>query len=370
MGTWIVLLCCAGGGWAYLRRLRNVRARSPAAVDVDCAQVSIVVPARDEAENLPALLTSLHALKCAPLEVLVVDDDSHDSTAEVARAFGARVVKPEPRPSMFIGKPWACLAGAQAARGRYLLFTDADTVHAPDSLQRALSALVEGRAGLVSWVPTHKLLARWEKLQGAFQLLLLIATRADAQRADAARPFAIGQYLLFDRAVYDAIGGHASVPQRIAEDLALARLVARKGRAVRVLFGPGALTVRMYPEGVRAFFAGWRRNFRDGLHAAPRESALEVVLVIGWLLGVPIWLLEALFRGDPWAASGWLAAYVFTACLIAREQRHYGAFTLASAFAYPLAVLTFVGVTACALSDALRGKPVVWRGRSFAWVKD
>jgi 4,4'-diaponeurosporenoate glycosyltransferase len=368
MGTWIVLLCCAGGVWAFVRRLRNVRARTPAVAEIDCAQVSIVVPARDEAENLPALLRSLQALKCPPLEVLVVDDHSRDATAEVARAYGARVVTPDPRPSTFIGKPWACLAGARVARGRYLLFTDADTVHAPDSLQRALAVLLAEKAGLVSWVPTHRLVARWEKLQGAFQLLLLIATRADTQRSNVARPFAIGQYLLFDRAVYDAIGGHEAVPHRIAEDLALAKLVAPYG--VRVLFAPGALQVRMYPEGVRAFLAGWRRSFRDGLHAAPREHALEVALVIGWLLGIPIWFAEAVARGEWLGAAGWLLGYVLTALLVAREQRHYGSFSTASAFAYPLAVLAFVVVTTCSLSDALLRKPVVWRGRSFAWVKD
>lgn len=356
---WVVLLCCAGGGWAFLHRLHNARARTPAAADVDCAQVSIVVPARDEAENLPALLESLRALKCAPLEVLVVDDQSRDATAAIARAYGARVVTPAPRPSTFIGKPWACLAGAQEARGRYLLFTDADTIHAPDSLQRALSALITSGAGLVSFVPTHRIVAGWEMLQGAFHLLLLIATRADARRANVKRPFAIGQYLLFERSVYDAIGGHAAVPHRIAEDLALARRAAEHG--VRVLFAPGALQVRMYPEGVRAFFAGWRRNFRDGLHAASFASRVEVALVIGWLLGVPLQLAES---------GWWLVAYGISALLIAREQRHYGAFSITSAFAYPLAVLAFVGVTLCALSDALRRKPVVWRGRSFAWVKD
>jgi glycosyltransferase involved in cell wall biosynthesis len=375
MGTWIVLLCCAGGGWAFLRRLRNVRARSlpglgPRGEQPDCGQVSIVVPARDEAQNLPALLRSLAQLHGAPLEVLVVDDQSRDGTADVARTFGARVVNPGPRPTGYIGKPWACLAGAQAARGRYLLFTDADTVHAPDSLVRALAALQEVDAGLVSWVPTHRLVAGWERLQGAFQLLLLIATRADARRTSAARPFAIGQYLLFDREVYQAFGGHAATPQRIAEDLALARLVARQGRAVRVLFGPGALTVRMYPDGLRSFFAGWRRNFRDGLHAAPRESALEVGLVIGWLLGVPIWFVEAVLRGDWAAAAAWFAGYLGTSLLIAREQRHYGAFSRASAFAYPLAVLAFVAVTASSLLDALLRKPVRWRGRSFQWVAE
>jgi 4,4'-diaponeurosporenoate glycosyltransferase len=333
------------------------------------------VPARNEAHNLPTLLRSLAALEPPPLEVLVIDDHSTDDTAAVARAHGAIVVEPGPRPANFVGKPWACLAGARVARGRYLLFTDADTQHAPDSLVHALRALIEANAGLLSLVPTHRIEAGWEKLQGIFQLLLLIATRADARHTPdrkgtgTARPFAIGQYLLFRRDAYDAVGGHAATPHRIAEDLALARLVRGAGFVVRVAFAPNALLVRMYPEGVRAFFSGWRRNFRDGLLAAGLSSMLEMAVVVGWLLGSPLWLCEALCTKTPAEALGWASLYLLTVGLVAREQSHYGKFSPLSAFVYPLFVLVFVAVTLASLLDALLGRPVKWRGRTFVWER-
>lgn len=370
MEGWLALVVFVGGALVFVHRLGRARSAAGASSSSGCEDVSIIVPARNEEHNLPTLLASLAALTPAPGEIIVVDDHSTDRTAEVARRHGARVVVPGPRPDSFIGKPWACLAGARAARGRFLLFTDADTWHAPHSLASALGALRAGRAGLVSLVPTHRVEALWERLQGAFQLLLLIATGADARaEARSERPFAIGQYLLFAREAYDAVGGHAATPHRIAEDLALARLVADAGFGVRVLFARDALRVRMYPEGFRAFFAGWRRNFRDGLAASSARAGGEMTLVIGWLLGVPLWLAQALAQGSYTRALGWGLAYVLSALLVAREQRHYGPFSLRSALLYPAFVLVFVAVTGAALVDALRRKPVTWRGRTFEWVR-
>lgn len=364
-------LVALAGALLFSLRLARIRAQTPHDLGRESADVSVIVPARDEAHNLPTLLRSLRLLSPPPREIIVVDDGSSDATGEIARGFGATVLSPPPRPAHFIGKPWACLAGARAASGRFLLFTDADTAHAPDSLARALSALVNTRAGLLSLIPTHRVEAGWERLQGVFQLLLLLATRADtrALHRRGARPFAIGQYLLFRRQVYDAIGGHAATPGRIAEDLALARLVAEAGYGVCVLHAERALSVRMYPEGLRAFFAGWRRNFRDGLAAAGVRATLELTLVIGWLLGVPLWLVQALSSGALGWAVGWAFVYLATALVIAREQRRYGNFSPASALVYPLFVLVFVAVSVAAAWDALRKRPVTWRGRSFAWTR-
>lgn len=358
------LAICFGGALFLLHRLRNVRRGVEAKASRPPGEVSVIVPARNEAHNLPTLLASLRALGRPPCEIIVVDDGSSDGTAAVARSYGARVIVAEPRPSGWIGKPWACLAGARAARGDFLLFTDADTWHASRSLEQALSAL-DG-VGLVSVVPTHRAERPWETLQGIFQLLLLVATRADARRrASRGRPFAIGQYLLFRRDAYWSVGGHAATPARIAEDLALAELISRSGYGVRVLFAPGALRVRMYPEGFAAFFAGWRRNFREGLPAAGLFAVLELALVIGWLLGIPVWFVQAAWTGSLIWSATWVIAYLASTLLVARAQRLVGAFPAWSGLAYPLFALVFVAVTCASLLDAAFGRPVTWRGRTF-----
>jgi 4,4'-diaponeurosporenoate glycosyltransferase len=349
-----------------VRRLGNARRGVAPAPVADASEVSIIVPARNEAENLPRLLRSLVRLRPAPREIIVVDDGSTDGTGDLARAFGVTVVVPEPLPRGLVGKPWACVAGVRAATGRVFLFTDADTEHDEASLGIALAALREGNTGLVSALPTHRLESWWEKLQGPFQLLLLIATRAGKARASGQteRRFAIGQYLLLRRKTYDDFGGHARIGKRIAEDLAMARAVVEGGEDARVLFVPGLFKVRMYPGSIAEFVAGWRRNFRDGFGAAGFVGMFELFCVITYLLGVPLWGLEAALRGELLAAGVYGCAYLATAWFIRHEQRNYGPFSGASALAYPLCVTIFVLVSALAAVDALLGRKIMWRGRS------
>jgi 4,4'-diaponeurosporenoate glycosyltransferase len=357
------------GSALFQRRLTLLRlARAECSGDAArVGQVSIIVPARNEEQNLPTLLGSIAALSPAPLEVIVVDDHSSDRTAAIAHSFGARVVTPEPLAPGFIGKTWACLAGASVARGEYLLFTDADTWHAPDSLRRMLAHLLGTNAGLASIVPTHRLESTWEHLQGVFQLLLLLATRASSADPPARdeRRYANGQYLLFRRQAYEAVGGHRAVAPYIAEDLAFARKVSSVGFATSVLFAPNAVLVRMYPEGLGAFIRGWRRNFREGMRAGGVRAIVEMTALMAWLIGVPLCLLDALVRGRWDAAAAWLFAYLISAALVAREQRHYGSFRAVSALSYPLFSLLFAWVSLLSAVDALRGAPVLWRGRAI-----
>jgi glycosyltransferase involved in cell wall biosynthesis len=400
----VVLL--GAGLWSWrLGTLFRARARGEDSERGRVLPVSIIVPARNEAHNLPGLLASLKALDPRPLEIVVVDDHSTDGTGDIARAAGVHVVSPPPLPAGWNGKPWACRTGASEARGEYLLFTDADTVHAPGSLGQAMAALRARDAALLSAVPTHIVRAAWEKLQGVFQLLLLVATRAGATEATSAAPraapdavtgaapgavtgagaggasagkagqggarggaherrFSIGQYLLFRRDAYERIGGHEPVKQRIAEDLAFARLIADVGLGLGLVFSPGLLGVRMYPEGLGAFVRGWRRNFREGLTAAGAGGVLEIAAIIGWLLGAPMAALSAAAAGLAPLALGWAAVYLATAIEVARRQRSLGAFPLWSGLLYPVFVLMFVLVTALALIDRWRGATVIWRGRA------
>ena len=111
-------------GFVFLFRVPPCRRREPAA---ETPAVSVIIPARDEEDNLPALLASLARQDPRPAEVIVVDDNSTDQTAAVARRCGAAVVPSKPLPEGWRGKPWACCQGAEAARGDVLLFVDADT---------------------------------------------------------------------------------------------------------------------------------------------------------------------------------------------------------------------------------------------------
>lgn len=352
--------------WAWrLGRLVAQRRRGEVLASAEIPRVSLIVPARNEAHNLPALLASLRALDPPPHEIVVVDDHSTDGTGDLARAAGAIVVTPPPLPPGWLGKPWACHHGAQAATGDLLLFTDADTVHAPDSLGRATARMRRTGAALLSVVPTHVAVSLWEKLQGVFQLLLLVACGVGGA-GKGERRFSIGQYLLFRRDAYEAVGGHPAVKHRVAEDLAFARMVADSGRRFELLYWPGLMSVRMYPEGLGAFWRGWRRNVREGLASSGVGGVLEMIAVNGWLLGVPLVATALAASGDLAGAAPWAAAYALTVADIARRQRAVGDLPWWGAIAYPAFVVLFTLVTVAAVVDRVRRAPVKWRGRSVA----
>ncbi len=368
VGLGVTLGLAAGGVLVWTRRLGALdRAAGPAdARPLPFPRVSVIVPARNEAHNLPALLASLAALDPAAAQIIVVDDHSSDGTGELARVAGATVVTPDELPPGWIGKPWACARGAAAAEGELLLFTDADTVHAPDSLGRAVARLEAAGADLLSLTPTHVSTSFWEKLQGVFQLLLLVATRAGgaaAQRTSGERDFAIGQYLLFRRDAYQRLGGHTFVHARVAEDLLFARGVRDAGGRYALLHAPGTMRVRMYPEGFRAFLRGWRRNFREGLRSAGALAVLEIALVFAWLLGLPLALAGALAGGDGVHVAVLAPLVVLTVAEVARRQRVVGALPWWGSLGYPLMLLAFVWCTLLGAWDRARNAPVVWRGR-------
>jgi cellulose synthase/poly-beta-1,6-N-acetylglucosamine synthase-like glycosyltransferase len=224
--------------------------------------VSIVVPARNEEACLGACLESLLAQKGADFEVIVVDDSSSDRTRAIAESFsGARVISPGPLADGSSGKCNAAQAGADVAGGEWLLFTDADTVHLPGSLARALAEAREHRADLLSYSPqqeVHGLIER--SLMTVIFAELAVTYRAkDVSDPTSAVAAANGQYLLISREAYNAVGGHAAVARTLLEDVALAQAVKRSGRRLRFHYGGDMVRTRMY-RNLPALWEGWTKN--------------------------------------------------------------------------------------------------------------
>ena len=244
--------------------------------------MSVIVPARNEQRCLGKCLDSLVAQQGVDFEIIVVDDDSSDSTRAIALARPVRLLQAPPCPAGSSGKCNAAQAGAGAASGEWLLFTDADTVHLPGSLARALAEAHEHGAALLSYSPAQDAPGLWEKLVLPLIFAELAVTYRPAEVNDPASPVAAanGQYLLIAREAYDAIGGHAAVSHTLLEDVALAQAVKRSGRRLHFRFGGDAVRARMYSS-FRDLREGWTKNLallfpNTGQVAARR--ALEFLL--------------------------------------------------------------------------------------------
>lgn len=246
--------------------------------------VSIIVPARNEEASLGACLQSLVAQGAA--EIIVVDDGSTDRTREIAESFpGVRVISAPPLREGWTGKANACQTGAHAAHSAWLLFTDADTVHAPGSLARAIEEAQRHGGALLSYSPFQELRGITERALMPLIFAELACTFRPREVCDPASAVAAanGQYLLIAREAYDSVGGHRAVAHDLLEDVALARLVKRSGRKLCFRFGADAVRTRMYRSWPQ-MREGWTKNLallfpNAGALAAIR--ALEFVAAAG-----------------------------------------------------------------------------------------
>ena len=203
--------------------------------------LSIIVPARNEAQVLPVLLGSLSEQEYpAPLEVIVVDDDSKDGTGDLAESYNARVIRLDNLPQGWLGKPYACQRGAEAASGDWLLFTDADTVHHRLSALSAVRCAIKNDLDALSLFIKHTtsdwydavvlgvaftgLFAGWGTMKGMFN----------------------GQFILVKRSVFFASGGFEAVRHAPVEDVALGQHLQMLGYKTVVFRGEQLARVRMY----------------------------------------------------------------------------------------------------------------------------
>ena len=224
--------------------------------------MSVIVPARNEEACLGACLDSLLAQTGVDFEIIVVDDHSTDGTRTIAASrSGMRVIEAGPLGEGCSGKCNAAQSGADVAGGEWLLFTDADTVHLPGSLERSLREAREHQVALLSYSPAQEVHGLMENAVMPVIYAELAATYRPKDVCDPASPVAAanGQYLLIARAAYAAVGGHAAFSYTLLEDVALARAVKRSGRKLRFRFGGDAVRTRMYRTW-HDLRDGWTKN--------------------------------------------------------------------------------------------------------------
>jgi len=231
----------------------------------DPGKVSVIVPARNEEANIERVLRSLAGQR-GVREILVVDDNSQDRTAEIAQALKEeiptlRLLHVDSLPEGWLGKNYAVALAAREATGDWLLFTDADTEHLPGSLAATLEVAERLGADLFSLSPGQITPTWWEKAVIPLVYVNLARLYKFEDVSDPASPAAAanGQYLLIRREVYERVGGHAAIHDQVLEDVELARRVKTAGG--KVVFMPGAAWVRtrMYST-FGEMWAGWSKN--------------------------------------------------------------------------------------------------------------
>lgn len=327
--------------------------------------ISAIVPARNEEANIADCVRSI-ALQPEVLEILVVNDQSTDRTAEIVLNLIAeipqlRLLETNDLPAGWVGKNNAVWLGAQAAKGKWLLFTDADAVLAPGAAAKAFQVAQENSAALVSFSPEQTLGSWYEKALIPFVYCRLARKFSYANVNDPKNPAAAanGQFLLIQRSTYDAVGGHASVAGEVLEDVALARRVKQDSWGIWFGSGAGLVSVRMY-RSFRSMWAGWRKNLYQLMGTPSGSFFNEFEAAIPWMT-VLIFLFGIKFP---------LATFVGVVLLLFR-QISYGLELARNQFPFKFiiyyipAVFLYAGVLLASYRSYSKGK-VAWKGREYA----
>lgn len=338
-------------------------ARSPLAAN---PAVSIIIPARNEEENLPGLLASLASQAPAPDEVIVVDDGSDDATAAMAREAGAKVIRVHALPPGWAGKPWACWCGAREAHGEVLLFLDADTILEEGGLAKILETY-SGKGGVVSVQPYHRMKKAYEELSAFFNIVAVAGLNAFTIFGDRLPPSgAFGPCMVVGKADYFAAGGHEKVKSEVLEDVAIGRFYRKHGLDVRCYGGRGTIAFRMYPRGIRQLIEGHSKGFAQGARGVSVLSLIMIVLWIAGGAGTSRTLIASALGGNEEVILSALGLYLLYAGQIYWMLARIGNFSVLTALFFPLPLTFFVGVFIYSLMLTTQKKKVRWKGRTMS----
>lgn len=344
---------------------RSPRGRTP---------ISVLIPARNEARNLPATLEAVLANRDVDLEVIVLDDHSTDGTADVVRCLQRldprlRLEFAPPLPPGWCGKQHACHVLAQRAIHPWLAFIDADVRLAPDGLMRLAEQAQANGVDLLSGVPRQETGSLSEKLLlPLIHFILLGFLPMHAMRRSRSERFAAGcgQLMFARRAAYEACGGHARILTSLHDGLQLPRVFRRAGFRTDLCDATRIASCRMYTTDGEVW-RGLAKNATEGL--ADRKVILPMTLL---LLGGQV--LPWLLLGLGWDAFGGVGRSALAmAAALTVLPRLAGVIWFrqpcVSALLHPIGILALLAIQWVALIRSWLGYPASWKGRSYVPVE-
>ena len=330
--------------------------------------VSVLIPMRNEERNIETLTTALKASLYPNLEFIILNDQSTDRTAFLLEQHTANdprftVLHGKELPPGWVGKVHACHQLQQHAKGRFLLFIDADIRFSSQAIGQSLALLTQRKAKLLSGFPAFdvppflsKLLVPMQHFVVLFHLPLAAANHMNFPAATAAN----GMWMLFERSGYDAIGGHAAVHDSLVEDVHIARRVKAAGEKMLLANITGSVRCRMY-ETNHDVWEGFLKNSYSGIGRSPLLAAgLTAFYSIFYIL--PLFLtIYALISANPVYAIPYGLAVLQQGYVMARTRQH-----LYLAPLIPLQAAAMIAVLLQSMWKSWRKKPYSWKGRLYS----
>jgi glycosyltransferase involved in cell wall biosynthesis len=346
-------------------------------------ELTVIVPARNEQDCLGECLRSLVSQSeeifelGKDWEVVVVDDHSTDRTAQIAAEIasenvGVSVLQAGKLEKGWTGKANAIWTAARKARGRWLLFTDADTIHEPGGLRRAIHEATRHKAGMLSYSPRQIVAGLAQRCLMPLVFCELALAYPPAKVSDPAQRIAAanGQFLLVEREAYRRLGGHASVSDKVLEDVELAFLAKRRKVGLWFRYADDAVSTRMY-RSTGAMIEGWTKNLAllfDNSLALAVWRALDILLLLGLpVLTIELWNAHFAAHSVQWLGAGWVLALLWIRTVFRFYARVAKSnFPFVDCALAPLGLPLFVMLLYRSWFQHRILKRVSWKGREYA----
>lgn len=342
---------------------------------IDHAEVSVLVPARNEAHRIGRLLEGLHHQQSRSFHVTVLDDHSDDGTADFVRAWqpqfaDVRVVEGAALPAGWSGKCWACWQASRTSSAPWLLFLDADTAPQPGLIAALVARAEERHLDLLTLIPLVETKSFWERLLippfGA--LIQIVFPPASVNNPRSRIAMANGPCILVRRDVYEATGGHGAVRASILEDVDLGQLIKHAGYRIELAAAPDLLHVRLYTR-FAEISEGLQKNAWAGYEAGGWRSAFggfrQLLLSV-----VPLALVAmGVSKRQTDAGRQFLGHGIYSICITVSfwawyVHRFHRINPLWGA-CFPFGVLAYFALAGRAWLKIWRGDGVVWKGRAY-----
>ncbi len=340
--------------------------------------VSVLIPARNEKKNIGRCLRSLSKQDYHNLEILVLDDNSNDGTGRVVEEISkkdtrVRLIRGCSLDRGWKGKSYACHQLSREATGEYYVFTDADTLHFPNSISSSLGALISTRLDVLSVFPKQIMVSVHERMIVIFINLAVLALMPLSMIRKTRSPrisIANGQFILFKRSVYKSIDGHRSIKNDIIEDVAISKQVKKCGYRFMVFDGRKTIYCRMYDG-----FIGVVRGFSKFIFASMNYSVIKLGVVMSFIMllfMLPVFFLPiGLYIFDwPLLVNILILSQVSIILLIRIAMTFRFKSRFSDIFLHPLSMLYIAVLSVNSVYQAKYGKGIFWKDRFYGITED
>lgn len=323
--------------------------------------VSILIPARDEEADIAWLLQSIQEQDYKNIEVIVLDDNSTDRTYEICKNFANKdsrfsVVRGKELPGAWLGKNYACYQLASHARGKYLLFLDADETIRNGLINNAVNRMKIQKLSLLSLFSNQQMLTVGEKAVVPlmhFLLLNLLPLRLVRLSSNPAFSAASGQFMMFDARDYEKYQWHSRVKEKIVEDIEIMKLLKKSGLVGEALLANGYIVCRMYSN-FREAVNGFSKNLLAGFNTNIAGLICYLLLVLVGPLFIALYLNLTLFLFA-------VTLIVLTRVMISLLS---GQAVLTNLVLHPVQMLSLLLISILSIKNHL-SKTITWKGRTI-----